>query len=88
MNKQDPKIKTNTRNLRIREDTAKYLLNLNEDSAYYDGKTHSMRENPNPSDGDQTFKGDNFTRLTGDTVQMLEQEKFIWDLVQKESAEV
>ena len=36
------------RNLRIREDTAKYLLNLDINSAYYDPKTRSMRENPNP----------------------------------------
>ena len=86
--KHDPKIKTNTRNLRIREDTAKYLLNLNEDSAYYDGKSHSMRENPNATSGDQTFKGDNFARLTGDAAKLLEQEKFMWDLIQKEGAEV
>ena len=31
---------------RIREDTAKYLRNLDPDSAYYDPKTRSMRENP------------------------------------------
>jgi len=36
------------RNLRIREDTAKYLLNLDVDSAYYDPKTRSMREDPLP----------------------------------------
>ena len=36
------------RNLRIREDTAKYLLNLDLDSAYYDPKTRSMREDPQP----------------------------------------
>jgi hypothetical protein len=30
----------------IREDTAKYLLNLDVKSAYYDPKTRSMRENP------------------------------------------
>jgi len=38
--------KMSVRNLRIREDTAKYLLNLDVDSAYYDPKTRSMRENP------------------------------------------
>jgi pre-mRNA-processing factor SLU7 len=32
----------------IREDTAKYLRNLDESSAFYDPKTRSMRENPNP----------------------------------------
>lgn len=36
------------RNLRIREDTAKYLLNLDVNSAYYDPKTRSTREDPLP----------------------------------------
>ena len=36
------------RNLRIREDIAKYLLNLDVNSAYYDPKTRSMREDPLP----------------------------------------
>ncbi|KOO23351.1 pre-mRNA-splicing factor slu7 [Chrysochromulina tobinii] len=40
--------KMTVRNLRIREDTAKYLLNLDVNSAFYDPKTHSMRENPLP----------------------------------------
>ena len=43
-------------NLRIREDTAKYLLNLDVDSAYYDPKTRSMREDPLPdSDPNEKF---------------------------------
>ena len=36
------------RNLRIREDTAKYLLNLDPSSAHYDPKSRSMREDPLP----------------------------------------
>lgn len=47
------KINTDTRitqrNLRIREDRAKYLYNLDLDSAYYDPKTRSMRDAPDPS---------------------------------------
>lgn len=46
--KLDTKTRVTVRNLRIREDTAKYLMNLNTDSAYYDPKTRSMREAPNP----------------------------------------
>ena len=42
----DSKQTVSVRNLRIREDTAKYLRNLDADSAYYDPKTRSMRENP------------------------------------------
>jgi len=40
--------RVSVRNLRIREDTAKYLRNLDVRSAYYDPKTRSMRSNPNP----------------------------------------
>jgi pre-mRNA-processing factor SLU7 len=36
------------RNLRIREDTAKFLFNLDPNSAHYDPKTRSLRANPNP----------------------------------------
>lgn len=44
--KVDTKSRITVRNLRIREDTAKYLMNLDEDSAHYDPKTRSMREAP------------------------------------------
>jgi pre-mRNA-processing factor SLU7 len=44
--KLDTKTRITVRNLRIREDTAKYLLNLDPSSAYYDPKTRSMRDNP------------------------------------------
>ncbi len=42
----DSKTRTTVRNLRIREDTAKYLYNLDPNSAFYDPKTRSMRDNP------------------------------------------
>lgn len=46
------------RNLRIREDIAKYLLNLDVNSAYYDPKTRSMREDPLPdADPNEKFYG-------------------------------
>ena len=44
--KMDAKQRVTVRNLRIREDTAKYLHNLAEDSAYYDPKSRSLRSNP------------------------------------------
>jgi len=44
--KMDTKTRITVRNLRIREDTAKYLINLDSSSAYYDPKTRSMRDNP------------------------------------------
>ncbi|KAL2934747.1 Pre-mRNA-splicing factor SLU7-A [Bienertia sinuspersici] len=62
------------RNLRIREDTAKYLLNLDVDSAYYDPKTRSMREDPLPdADPNEKFyavsTGDNQNRLSGQALE-------------------
>ena len=44
----DPKVKSGYNNLRIREDTAKYLRNLDPESAPYDPKSRSMKNNPNP----------------------------------------
>lgn len=57
-------MKTTVRNLRIREDRAKYLYNLDPNSAYYDPKTRAMRDNPMPetSAEDLVFAGDNFIR--------------------------
>ena len=59
------------KNLRQREDTAKYLLNLNPNSAYYDPKSRSMRANPNPGldASDSVFVGDNVA-VSGDAVKM------------------
>ncbi|KAL7423167.1 mRNA splicing protein [Cryptotrichosporon argae] len=68
------------RNLRIREDTAKYLLNLDPESAYYDPKTRSMRDAPeigkNPED--MKFAGDNFQRYTGEATNMQKLQLFAW----------
>ena len=44
----DPRKRTITKNLRIREDTAKYLRNHDPNSAAYSGKSRTMNENPNP----------------------------------------
>ncbi|CAO3631910.1 unnamed protein product [Cunninghamella blakesleeana] len=73
------KTRTTIRNLRIREDTAKYLLNLDTESAFYDPKTRSMRGNPLPEkEHDGGFSGDNFTRYTGDANQMAKVQVFAW----------
>ncbi|KAJ3690122.1 hypothetical protein LUZ61_019286 [Rhynchospora tenuis] len=59
------------RNLRIREDTAKYLLNLDVNSAYYDPKTRSMREDPMPDmdPNEKFYSGDNQNRLSGQALE-------------------
>tara|TARA_R110002050_G_scaffold213784_1_gene350048 strand:- start:229 stop:1644 length:1416 start_codon:yes stop_codon:yes gene_type:complete len=81
----DVKTRTTIRNLRIREDTAKYLRNLDPKSAYYDPKTRSMRANPTPqAPADElTFAGDNFVRSTGDTVSYKDLEHFAWQAYEK-----
>ncbi|CAH0552898.1 unnamed protein product [Brassicogethes aeneus] len=80
--KVDSKQRITVRNLRIREDTAKYLRNLDPNSAYYDPKTRSMRENPNPSK-DDPYSGENFVRFTGDTTKHLNAQLFAWDAYEK-----
>lgn len=64
------------RNLRIREDRAKYLYNLSLDSAYYDPKTRSMREAPLGNGSE--FAGDAFERSKGDNVEMQKLQLFAW----------
>ncbi|DBA02255.1 TPA: hypothetical protein N0F65_007665 [Lagenidium giganteum] len=74
-------MKTTVRNLRIREDTAKYLRNLNPNSAYYDPKTRSMRDNPNPelNPEDSVYAGDNMVRFTGDAQKLASMQSFAWE---------
>lgn len=83
--KVDPKTRTTIRNLRIREDTAKYLRNLDLDSAYYDPKTRSMRENPNKTGNpqEQLYAGDNFVRFTGDVRKFGEMQMYAWEAYEK-----
>merc|ERR1719456_1511051 len=78
----DDKMRTTTRNLRIREDTAKYLLNLDTSSAFYDPKSRSMRDNPlkHLKDEEQhLFKGDNASRTSGDCKGLEQLERFAWE---------
>lgn len=83
--KVDTKARLTVRNLRIREDTAKYLLNLDPESAYYDPKTRSMRENPldGRADKEVPFAGDNFVRHTGDVTKMAQLQLFAWEAEQR-----
>mmetsp|Transcript_73088 Transcript_73088/g.144947 ORF Transcript_73088/g.144947 Transcript_73088/m.144947 type:complete len:588 (-) Transcript_73088:74-1837(-) len=78
----DDKLRTTTRNLRIREDTAKYLLNLDVNSAFYDPKSRSMREDPLKhlkDDEKGAFRGDNFVRSAGDAKQLTQLMIFAWE---------
>lgn len=85
--KVDTKTRTTVRNLRIREDTAKYLRNLDPNSAFYDPKTRSMRDNPNKDKNPEelSFAGDNFLRYSGDSKKMAQLQLFAWDASEKGS---
>lgn len=78
--KVDSKQRITVRNLRIREDTAKYLRNLDPNSAYYDPKTRSMRDNPYAgTEREVDYKGENSVRFSGDTQKHANAQLFAWD---------
>ncbi|XWS39187.1 hypothetical protein CRYUN_Cryun18bG0028100 [Craigia yunnanensis] len=73
------------RNLRIREDTAKYLLNLDVDSAYYDPKTRSIREDPLPDadPNEKFYEGDNQYRMSGQALEFKQLNVHAWEAFEK-----
>lgn len=80
----DDRTRTTTMNLRIREDTAKYLFNLDVNSAFYDPKTRSMRDNPlKHCKGAEQFiyRGDNAMRNTEETECVRKMEVLVLNVV-------
>jgi pre-mRNA-processing factor SLU7 len=75
-------MRVTVRNLRLREDTPKYLRNLSLDSAFYDPKSRSMRSNPYPNANpeDVPYAGDNFLRYTGDAVKLAQNQVLCWEM--------
>lgn len=73
------------RNLRIREDTAKYLLNLDVNSAHYDPKTRSMREDPLPEadPNEKFYLGDNQYRSSGQALEFKDLNIHAWEAFDK-----
>ncbi|KAL4146058.1 hypothetical protein PRNP1_011931 [Phytophthora ramorum] len=78
-------MKTTVRNLRIREDTAKYLRNLNPNSATTTPRRDPCADNPNPelNPEDTTFVGDNTARFTGDAQKLASAQLFAWEAYSK-----
>ena len=78
-------MKVSARNLRIREDTTKYLRNLDPNSTYYDPKSHSMHDNPNPeiSAKELQLASDNFAQISSEAVKFAETQLFVWDATDK-----
>ncbi len=71
---------TSTRNLRLREDTAKYLLNLDLDSAKYDPKTRSMVDSGATADQAAALVAEEgFMRASGDAAEFEKAQKYAWE---------
>jgi len=71
---------TATRNLRLREDTAKYLVNLDLDSAKYDPKTRSMVDMGAQADQAAALVAeDNFMRASGDAQAFEKAQRYAWE---------
>ena len=68
---------TSTRNLRLREDTAKYLLNLDLESAKYDPKTRSMLA-PETESNDLIAE-DGFQKASGDAAEFESAQRYAWE---------
>lgn len=83
--KMDAERRMTVRNLRLREDRAKYLYNLSTDSAHYDPKTRSMREAPLPQGPLEQldYAGDAFERSQGDVADMQKLQVFAWQTEQR-----
>lgn len=71
---------TSTRNLRLREDTAKYLLNLDLDSAKYDPKTRSMVDTGATADNAaQLVAEEGFMKASGDAAEFEKAQRYAWE---------
>ncbi|KAH8589893.1 Pre-mRNA-splicing factor slu7 [Bisporella sp. PMI_857] len=75
---------TATRQLRIREDTAKYLLNLDLDSAKYDPKTRAMVDSGATADKAAALVAEEgFMRASGDAGEFEKAQKYAWESQEK-----
>ncbi|KAF7563894.1 hypothetical protein G7046_g233 [Stylonectria norvegica] len=75
---------TATRQLRIREDTAKYLLNLDLESAKYDPKTRTLVDAGATVDkAAEVFAEEGFMRSSGEAGEFEKAQKLAWELQEK-----
>lgn len=84
--RKNPRIKTLNKNLRSRQETVKYLHNVWDNTAHYDGKSRAMRTNPNDvevDEKDQIYKGDNIKIYSGNYLDLMDQENFTKDAKEK-----
>ncbi|KAK4080564.1 hypothetical protein Trihar35433_1669 [Trichoderma harzianum] len=75
---------TATRQLRIREDTAKYLLNLDLESAKYDPKTRALVNSGATADkAADLFAEEGFMRSSGDAGDFEKAQRYAWEAQEK-----
>ena len=75
---------TSTRNLRLREDTAKYLLNLDLDSAKYDPKTRSMVNSGATADQAAALVAEEgFLKASGDAAEFDRASRAAWEMQER-----
>jgi len=68
---------TSTRNLRLREDKAKYLLDLNPDSTTYDPKTRSMIDSG--GGGSSLDADEGFVQKSDDAEEFEKAQRYAWE---------
>lgn len=82
MSKHQP---TSTRQLRIREDTAKYLLNLDLESAKYDPKTRTLVDGGAMADkAADLFNEEGFVRASGDAAEFERATRYAWEAQERQ----
>ncbi|GJC85669.1 pre-mRNA-splicing factor SLU7 [Colletotrichum liriopes] len=75
---------TATRQLRLREDTAKYLVNLDLESAKYDPKTRSLVDGGATADkAANLFAEEGFMRGSGDASEFEKAQRYAWEAQEK-----
>ncbi len=77
---------TSTRQLRLREDTAKYLLNLDLESAKYDPKTRALVDGGATTDDKAAalFAEEGYLRASGEASEFERAQRYAWETQEKE----
>jgi pre-mRNA-processing factor SLU7 len=71
------------KNLRSRQDVAKYLINRDVDSAHFDPKSRAMQDDPDPSNPNNPFRGEKSFLNSGDMLEYQQYEAFAFEYAQK-----
>lgn len=75
---------TSTKQLRIREDTAKYLVNLDLESAKYDPKTRTLVDSGATVDkASEMYAEEGFLRASGDAADFERAQRYAWEAQEK-----